>query len=93
MRKISNIFGNNPRYTKMQKPLEAAEVCDAARVIAKGHYEIISYKNGLLTLGCSSPMIAQELQSKSLDIMASINKKLGRTAVERIRFKISNYSN
>ena len=77
----------------MQKPLEAAEICDTARVLAQGKYEVVSYKNGLLTLGCFSPMLAAELQSQTLEIIKKLNDKLKRTTVEKLRFKISNYSN
>lgn len=94
MKKISKFLSENPRYKRFQKPLEAAEVCDAARSIAcvpQGQYHaynIISFREGLLTLACSSSAHAANLQSGQNQIIDQINQKIGRKAVVRIRFKI-----
>ncbi len=77
----------------MQKPLEAARVCEIARQQSDGQYRLVSYKNGLLTLAVESPAQAANLQAESSEIIDKINEKIGKGVVEKIRFKISNYSN
>ena len=90
MKKISKFLSENPRYKRYQKPLEAAEICDRAREIAEGKYNIISFKNGLLTVSVNSSAQAGNLQAESADIIAKINQKIGENKVKRIRFKIRN---
>ena len=82
-------MGDDPRYRKWQKPLEAAEVCDAARFISEGQYDVISFSRGLLTIACVSSAQAANLQTESEGIMAKINQKIGREAVQKLRFKIT----
>lgn len=89
MKKIDEFIKHNPKYRKLQKPLQAAEVCEAARALAHGHYDVISFKGGLLTLGVSSSSQAANLQMESGKIISDINKKLGKEMVERIRFRIT----
>lgn len=88
MKKISKFLSENPRYRRLQKPLEAAEICEIARSQSQGLYEIISFKNGLLTVNPRSPAQAATLQVESENIIDKINQKIGRKAVTKIRFKI-----
>ena len=88
MKKIQHDFRHNPRYLKLQKPLEAANVCDAARGSAQGRFEVISYRQGLLTLAVSNSSEAGNLQMESQKIIDEINKKIGQDKVQNIRFKI-----
>ena len=89
MKKIGKFLDNNPRYKRLQKPLEAAEVCERARAISEGRFEVISFRNGLLTIACSSPAQAANLQTESQEIIDKINSKLGESKVKRMRFKIN----
>ena len=88
MKKIDHDFSHNPRYLKLRKPLEAAEVCDAARDQAQGRFEGVSYKHGLLTLSVSNSSEAGNLQMETQKIIDNINKKIGQEKVREIRFKI-----
>jgi len=88
MKKISKIISDNPRYRRYQKPLEAAEVCDRAREIAQGQYEIVSFNRGLLTVSCSSSAQAASLHEHSQDIIFKINSKIGGNKVKSLRFKV-----
>lgn len=90
MKKISQYFSDNPRYSRLKKPLEAANICDAARSVAEGRFEVISFKNGLLTISCSSSSAAGNLNLESEQIRTQVNQKLGQEKVERIRIKITN---
>ena len=88
MKKIGKMLRHNPKYKRMQKPLEAAEVCDVARAISKGRFGVISFKNGLLTVSVQSSAAAANLQAESQEIIDEINQKVGKRVVEKIRFKI-----
>jgi len=85
---INKHFRQIPRYARLQKPLEAANVCDAARALAHGHFGIISFKAGLLTLSVSSSSAANNLQMETYQIQKELNLKLGQELVEKIRIKI-----
>jgi len=88
MDKIKKIIRRNLKYKRFQKPLEAAGICEAARIVAEGRFNIISYKNGLLTAACESSAAAANLQAESSDLIEKINSKIGEKKVEKIRFKI-----
>ncbi len=89
MKKIQNIFSNDPRFQRLQKPFEAAEICETARLVSNGRYNIVSFKDGLLTASCSSTYEASNLQSEIAQIISSINKKIGEEKVKRVRFRIN----
>lgn len=88
MKKLSKFLSHNPKYQRYQKPLEAARVCEAARTMARHRFEVISYKNGLLTVSVQSPAAAGNLQAESTEIVEEINQKIGGNKVKKIRFKI-----
>lgn len=89
LQKISKIISGQSKLQGFKKPLEAAEVCDAAREISEGQYTIISFHNGLLTVGVSSSYEAAERRIEADKIINKINQKIGRKAVKKIRFKIT----
>jgi len=89
MKKIDHDFKHNPRYLKLQKPLEAAEICDSARTLARGRFDVVSYRQGLLTVAVRNSGEAANLQLESQKIIDNINKKCGRIAVRNIRIKIT----
>lgn len=88
MDKIDKFLKHNSKYKALQKPLEAAEVCHAARQYSEGGYKVISFRDGLLTLGVNSPGQSANLQAQSAQIIDTINKNLGQEKVKKIRFKI-----
>ncbi|OGD57082.1 hypothetical protein A2V71_02270 [Candidatus Berkelbacteria bacterium RBG_13_40_8] len=88
MKKIDHFLRHNPKYSRLQKPLEAARICDAARKEARGRFEVVSFKQGLLTVGVSDSSQAANLQAESQMIINEINEKVGERAVKNIRFKI-----
>ena len=88
--KFSKILSSDPRFKRYQKPLEAAEICDAARQVSEDHYSVISFRGGLLTVGVASSFEAANLQTQIGEIIEKINGKIGESKVERVRFKISN---
>jgi len=93
MKKLNEFLRHNPKYRALQKPLKAARICEVAREYSKGRFEVISFRAGLLTVGVSSSAEAANLQAESQKIIDEINQKIGENSVERLRFKISNYSN
>ena len=86
--KISRIIGHNDKLKRIQKPLEAAAICEAARSVASGRFGIQSFKNGLLTLEVTTSAAAANLHAQQSQIIDEINKKLGKDIVEKVRFKI-----
>ncbi len=88
MKKIDHFLRHNPKYKSLQKPLEAARICGVARELAQGRFEVVSFKEGLLTLAVSNSSEAANLQAESQKIMNEINQKVGDIAVKNIRFKI-----
>jgi len=87
--KFNKIISRGGKFAKLQRPLEAAEICDAARSLSLARFEVISFRQGLLTLAVANSSEAANLQMESQKIIASINKKCGKKAVTNIRFKIS----
>ena len=88
MQKIDKFISHNSKYAALQKPLEAAGVCEKARAVAEGRFTVISFKQGLLTVGITSPAQAMNLQAESESIIENINRELGREAVTKLRYKI-----
>ena len=88
MKKIDKILRHNPQYKRLKKPMEAARVCEVVRNLSDISLHPISFKRGLLTVAVSSTIEAGELQMKVPEIIAKINQKIGKGAVERIRFKV-----
>ena len=88
MDNIKNFLDRHPKYRGLSKPLHAAKICEAARAQADGRFEVISYHDGLLTLGISSSAAAADIQAESTQIIAEINKKLGQELVKKLRTKI-----
>ena len=85
---INKHFRQIPRYARLQKPLEAANVCDTALLVANGRFGVISFKAGLLTLSVSSSSAANNLQMETYQIQKELNQKLGKEIVSKIRIKV-----
>lgn len=88
MDKIGKILGGESRLKRFQKPLEAANVCAAGAACVDAQHSIVSFKNGVLTVGVRTSAEAANLQMKSGQILECINAKLGQDLVKRIRYKI-----
>ncbi len=78
----------------LKKQLEATEVVEIAEAVfnemfdsemAK-HAKPLFLKNRTLTVSCSSSTMAQEIRLNQASIVDSINKKLGKKEVDRIRY-------
>jgi len=88
MIKIDNFISANAKYSRLARPLEAAHVCDTARGLADGRFEVVSFREGLITLGVHSSSEATNLRFISENIVRQINEKLGQEKVEKARIKI-----
>lgn len=88
MKKISDFISGNSRYSRLKKPLKAAKICECARTLARGRFEVVSFREGLLTVSVSSSAEAANLQAESESFINELNQKLEEKAVERVRFKI-----
>ncbi|MEK7143051.1 MAG: hypothetical protein AAB785_02475 [Patescibacteria group bacterium] len=88
MEKIDRIINGRSKFKRYKQPLKAARICQAAREVSKGDFEVISFKGGILTCAVSSSGEAASLFQDSEKTAEKINQKIGERAVERIRFKI-----
>ena len=88
MDKISGFLSGNPKYQRLSGPLRAAQVCDAARVLANDRFGVLSFHDGLLTLTVESSAAGANLQFEMADIINQINEKIGRDLVKKIRFNV-----
>lgn len=86
---IKRFIDNNPKLQRFAKPLEAASVCDIARTVANGRFEIISYSEGLLRLGVKNPNQSMELQAESSKIIQEINRQIGEEIIKKLLFKVN----
>jgi len=89
MKKIDEFLKHNPKYRALHKPLEAARICDVARLQAHGRFSVVSFRQGLLTVAVSSSAAASNLHMDSQKIIDEINQKIGENSVKRIRFKLT----
>lgn len=87
--KIDKFIKHNPKYCGLSKPLTAARVCETARTYIDTRASVISFRDGLLTLGVESSAQAANIQAESSQIISEINNKLGEKLVKRLRYKIT----
>lgn len=88
MEDINKLINANSKFAKLAGPLRAAQVCDTARSLANGRFEVISFREGLLTLGVDSSAAANNLRFIEKDIIKEINSKLTKSYIEKIRIKM-----
>jgi predicted nucleic acid-binding Zn ribbon protein len=80
----------------LNREIEAARVCafwdkiiaEKFDQTASEKSKAIRVKDKILTVAVLSSVWAQEFQYNQLDIIEKINKKIGRKAIERIRFEL-----
>ena len=89
MDKIDRFLSHNPKYLKLSKPLESARVCDTARALARDRFSVVSFRDGLLTVGTENSSAAASLQMESISIIEEINQELKEEMVKKIRFKLT----
>jgi len=54
--------------------------------IVKKQVKNIYVKNGVLTLLCASPIMSQELRLRSKQLIGEVNRTLGKTIIEDVKF-------
>lgn len=78
----------------LKKQVETAEVIEVAEAVLNELFgaDLARYakplflKNRTITISCTSSSMAQEIRLNQAQIVAEINKKLGREEVDRIRY-------
>lgn len=85
---INKLLKSNSKFAKLAGPLRAAQVCDMARAAAHDRFAVVSFREGLLTLGAPNSSAANNLRLASPNIIEEINEKLGKEWVEKIRIKL-----
>lgn len=88
MEGIDKLIKSNSKFKKLVGPLKAAQICDTARDQADGRFTVISFRDGLLTLGAPNSAAANNLKFELENIKEQINQKIDQPWVERIWIKI-----
>ncbi|MFA5158265.1 MAG: DciA family protein [Patescibacteria group bacterium] len=63
----------------------ASQICFFASEYGRGSFEATSFSKGVLKLSCKDSIDAGEVQMMSEEIIAHVNKKIGRKVVSKIR--------
>lgn len=87
-KKINQLLPKQLHQKNLHNLAQAAYVCHLADQLAKGRYNAISFKNGVLTLGVKNNFEAIALQSEQMLIILEINKKLGQDSIKRLKYRI-----
>lgn len=88
---LKNIFKLN---TNLQKQVETSSIIDIAGEVMKEFFgpdsveltRPLFLKNRTLTVSCASSVMAQELRLRQKELVEEINKKIGKSEVDRIRY-------
>lgn len=72
------------KHFGLEKAYDASVVCVAAREVAKGEFEPISFRGGVLKIAVWSPARGHILRLKQREIIAKINGRLGQDQVVRL---------
>lgn len=86
--------GKMGAHKSIDKQLEANAIVGAAEAVFKevfpedlaSHAKPLFLKNRTLTVTCTSSALAQEIRLRQGEIVDKINKKLGKSEVDRIRY-------
>ena len=78
---------------EMSRGVEAAQVVEAAQAAIRltfgaevaSHAKAASFKAGTLRVSCDRSVYAETVRLREDDLVAAVNKRLGRNAVSRIR--------
>ena len=96
LNKLSSSISFQVNRLGLGKEIEAARVCafwdkiitEKFDQTASEKSKAIRFKDKILTVAVLSSVWAQEFQYNQQDIVEKINKKIGKEAVERIRFEL-----
>jgi len=88
---LKNVFKLN---TNLQKQVETSSIIDTAGEVMKEFFGTDSIertkplflKNRTLTVSCVSSVMAQELRLNQKELIEEINKRIGKSEVDRIRY-------
>ena len=75
------------RRSPIKGAVLAVKVEEALKNLLPGDTKMVSFKEGKLVLGASSPQAANDLYLKSRQIKKEVNQKLGAKVVEKIRYR------
>lgn len=81
-------------HKAIDKQLEVTAIVEAAEAVFRdvfpedlaAHAKPLFLKNRTLTVTCTSSALAQEIRLRQSEIVEKINKKLGKSEVDRIRY-------
>lgn len=92
MQRLASILNNNLFPAHVNKGLQSSVIVNLATKILKqlfgeeinDYAEVKFFKNGALNILCDSSTTAQQIKLNEANLIASINSKLGRPAINKI---------
>ncbi len=88
MDNLNDLLGKRINKLGLNKSINAAYIIAEANKVANGRFEAIRLSRGILTLKCQSPLIAQEIQFQSHQIIETINQKITPQKITRLSYII-----
>lgn len=85
---IKEVLLRRLKHYGIDKAALASRVCAEAQIVARGDFEVVSYKNGSLKLRVGSPAKAHLIRLRQKSFILETNRRLGQELVKRVRFEI-----
>lgn len=86
---LRDSFGRWGGNQEFGRRLLAATVTNAANELSQGRFKAVTFRAGALTLEVASGAARYVLQPELPELISAINTKLGRPAVQRIKFRLA----
>lgn len=86
--KINNLVSNRMNKHGFREQAEAARICFEADKLYSHLFNVISFRDGVLTVSVKNNIEAQQIQMQSKKIIDSLNKKLENDIIKRIKFRV-----
>ena len=94
MHSLSNIIGNKSHHSSLMRGVSGAMAVEEAGRLpicifgeaARNTCQVMPIKNRVLLIACLSSVLENEIKKREKEIVDSINRKIGESVVEKIRF-------
>ena len=86
---ISDILNSNLAKKGLLKAAKSARVCAVALELARGRFEVVSFRDGALKILVNSSAVAHLIKLEESKLIAQINQKLDSESVKKIIFTIA----
>jgi hypothetical protein len=90
MENINKIINRVANSRNLNKICDSSYVCYIFNQLFKDKYKAVAYKDNNIYLEVNDSMESQEIYFKQVKILETINKKLGKNLVKKIKFRTKN---